>query len=71
MSWATPGGQVDLGAFTLDDAGAPQALTRLGTLASGPFADPSFSFADHAAKVLLFAEDLGEKGRVRQVELGW
>lgn len=71
VSWSTKAGLVDIGALTLDASGAPQPLVRLGTLASGPFAEPSFSFADDGGKTLLFAEDLGEKGRVRQVELGW
>jgi hypothetical protein len=43
----------------------------LGTLSSGPFAEPSFSFADPAGTLLFFAEDLGDRGRVRQVELSW
>ena len=43
----------------------------------GSFPAPVFhdsiatSFADGAAKSLFFAEDVGERGRLRQVELGW
>ncbi len=71
LSWGTTDGRLELGALNLDAVGAAQPIVKLGTLASGPFAEPSFSFADGTGKQLFFAEDLGERGRIRQVELGW
>ena len=71
LSWATTDGRLEMGAAMFDAAGEPGAIVRLGMLASGPFAEPSLSFADASAKSLFFAEDVGERGRLRQVELGW
>ncbi len=71
LSWSTSDGRLEMGATSFDAAGEPGAIVRLGMLASGPFAEPSLSFADGAAKSLFFAEDVGERGRLRQVELGW
>lgn len=71
VSWSTPDGRLDMGGFRVATDGTPEAVVRLGTLSSGPFAEPSFSFADPAGTMLFFAEDLGDRGRVRQVELSW
>jgi hypothetical protein len=80
------GFQISLGDAATPSARRPQAsspgagtsatwtvdpIVRLGSLSSGPFAEPSFSFADTSGTTLFFAEDLGDRGRVRQVELSW
>jgi len=71
ISWATSDGRLEMGAASFDKAGEPGPIVRLGMLASGPFAEPSLCFADPSGKSLFFAEDVGERGRLRQVELGW
>lgn len=71
LSWATKDGHVELGAAALDASGSPSAVTRLGLLASGPFAEPSFSFGDSRGGSLYYSEDLGEAGRLRQLGLAW
>ncbi|NUP07864.1 MAG: hypothetical protein HOW73_17590 [Polyangiaceae bacterium] len=71
LSWGTADGRTEIGAVTLDASGAPSAVRRLGTLASGPYAEPSFTFGDRAATSLYYAEDLGDRGRLRQLKLGW
>ncbi len=71
LSWASSDGRLDMGGFRVLKDGTIEPIVRLGTLSSGPFAEPSFSFADPAGTLLFFAEDLGDRGRVRQVELSW
>lgn len=71
LSWTTEDGRTEVGASTVDASLAVAPITRLGGLASGPFADPSFTFGDGAGKALFYAEDLGESGRLRQLELSW
>ncbi|NUO49591.1 MAG: hypothetical protein HOV80_12110 [Polyangiaceae bacterium] len=72
LSWAREGGHPEIGgvAFTDDLAAAP-TIVRLGSLTSGPFAEPSLSLADPRGTELFFIEDIGEKGRARRVELAW
>ncbi len=71
LSWGSKDGRTEIGAATLDATGVPSEVRRLGTLASGPFAEPSFAFGDRAGGSLYYAEDLGAKGRLRQLKLGW
>lgn len=71
LSWASSDGRTEIGAVTLDASGVPSDVRRLGTLASGPFAEPSLSFADRSASSLFYAEDLGNRGRLRKLRLGW
>lgn len=71
LSWTTEDGRTEMGASTVDASLTVAPITRLGGLASGPFADPSFSFGDGTGKGLFYAEDLGESGRLRQLELSW
>lgn len=72
LSWAREGGHPEIGgvAFADDPASAP-TIVRLGSLTSGPFAEPSLSLADARGTELFFIEDLGDKGRARRVELAW
>lgn len=72
LAWAREGSHPELAGLAFaDDSVATPALTRLGSLTSGPFADPSLSLADPQATELLFIEDTGDRGRVRRVALGW
>ncbi len=72
VSWARPAGRPEIGGLAfVDDPAAPPAVVRLGSLTSGPFADPSLSLADPAATELFYVEDAGDKGRLRRVSLGW
>ncbi|MFO0551506.1 MAG: hypothetical protein U0271_24165 [Polyangiaceae bacterium] len=71
LSWATRAGLVELGAAALDAHGAVTELVRLGSLTSGPYAEPLFAFGGQNGSLLYFAEDLGDAGRIRQVELSW
>lgn len=72
ISWVRSAGRPEAGGFLLDEAGAPGPISRLGSLSSGPFADPSFSFADAGARSLYFTEDTaGERGRIRAIRLAW
>jgi hypothetical protein len=71
VSWASKEGRLDMGGFQVSPTRVVDPIVRLGSLSSGPFAEPSFSFADASGTTLFFAEDLGDRGRVRQVELSW
>ncbi len=72
LAWAREGGRPEIGGIAFaDDAAAAPTIVRLGSLTSGPFAEPSLSLADARATELFFIEDTGEKGRARRVELAW
>ncbi len=72
LAWAREGGRPEIGGLTFtDDGAALPAIVRLGSLTSGPFAEPSLSLSDARGNELFFIEDHGERGRVRRVELAW
>jgi hypothetical protein len=72
LTWARAAGRPEAGGFTLDASGTATEVVAFGTLSSGPFADPSMSFADRAGKSLFFVEDTStDRGRIRSVGLGW
>ncbi len=72
LTWARAAGRPEAGGFTLDASGNATEVVGFGTLSSGPFADPSMSFADHTGKSLFFVEDTStDRGRIRSVGLGW
>ena len=65
-------GQVPaLGAFGFKQDGSPTPIVQLGSLTSGPFADPLLCAPTASLSEVFFAEESGARARIRRLSLGW